>query len=128
VSGPVPSVTPFMLSEKAIMALCDIRDNILAAQRFTAGLSFDQFRESQLHFYAVTRALEIISEASKRLPVEVGARHPELPWQDMRDAGNAYRHCYDNVVESIVWKTVHEHLPPLLAVATAELAALEADQ
>jgi len=76
-----------MLSEKAIMALFDIRDNIFAAQRFTAGFSFDQFRDSQLHFYAVTRALEIISEASKRLPDEVCARHPELPWQDMRDAG-----------------------------------------
>jgi uncharacterized protein with HEPN domain len=114
-----------MLSEKAILALFDIRDNILAAQLFTAGLSFDKFRDSQLHFYAVTRALEIISEASKRLPDEVRGRHPELPWQDMRDAGNAYRHGYDNVVESIVWKTVQEYLPPLLAVALAEITALD---
>ena len=124
-SGLAPSVTPSMLSEKAILALFDIRDNILAAQLFTAGLSFDKFRDSQLHFYAVTRALEIISEASKRLPDEVRERHPELPWQDMRDAGNAYRHGYDNVVESIVWKTVQEYLPPLLAVALAEITALD---
>jgi uncharacterized protein with HEPN domain len=117
-----------MLSEKAIMALFDIRDNILATQRFTAGFSFEQFRDSQLHFYAVTRALEIISEASKRLPDEVRERHPELPWQDMRDAGNAYRHRYDNVVESIVWKTVHEYLPPLLAVALAEIDGTETGQ
>jgi hypothetical protein len=32
------------------------------------------------------------------------------------------------VVESMVWKTVQEDLAPLLAVAVAELAALDADK
>jgi uncharacterized protein with HEPN domain len=43
-----------MLSKKAQLALMDIRDNILAAKRFTDGLSFDQFKQSDLHFYAST--------------------------------------------------------------------------
>jgi len=32
----------------------------------------------------------------------------------IRDVGNFYRHQYDNVAESYVWATVHEHLAPLL--------------
>jgi len=36
-----------------------------------------------------------------------------------------YRHSYDNVVETIVWKTVQEDLAPLLAAVMAELQAHE---
>ena len=43
--------------------LLDIRDNIRLARAFTEGADFDAFRDNQLLFYAVTRALEIISEA-----------------------------------------------------------------
>jgi uncharacterized protein with HEPN domain len=77
-----------------------------------------------LHFYAVTRAIEIISEASRRLPDELRARHPELPWRAIRDVGNFYRHQYDNVSEAYVWRTVQDRLPPLLAVILAEIEAL----
>jgi uncharacterized protein with HEPN domain len=117
-----------MPSEKIHLALLDIRDCILLARDFTEGLSYEAFKESRLHFFAVTRALEIISEATRRLPDELRDRHPDLPWRDIRDAGNMYRHSYDNVVEAIVWKTVQEDLAPLLAVALAEIAALDVDK
>jgi len=91
-----------MPSDRVRLALFDIRDCILSAQSFTEGLSYEEFNKSRLHFFAVTRALEIISEASRRLPDELRNRHPELPWRDIRDAGNMYRHGYDNLVESIV--------------------------
>ena len=56
-----------MLSKKALLALFDFRDCILLAQEFTQGFSYETFKESRLHFFAVTRALEIISEASRRV-------------------------------------------------------------
>jgi len=118
----------FMPSDSVRLALFDIRDCILLARDFIKGLSYEAFKESRLHFFAVTRALEIISEASRRLPEELRNRHPDLPWRDIRDAGNMYRHSYDNVVESIVWKTVQEDLAPLLAVVVAEIDALDPDQ
>jgi uncharacterized protein with HEPN domain len=114
-----------MPSESFSNVLYDIRDNILLAQEFVAGLDFQAFSASRLHFYAVTRAVEIISEASKRLPDEVHAQHPHLPWRDIRDAGNFYRHQYDNVTESYVWRTAQEHLPPLLAAVLAEITTIE---
>jgi uncharacterized protein with HEPN domain len=39
--------------------------------------------------------------------------------------GNVLRHNYDNVVEAIVWETVHDHLPTLLAVVVAEIDAFD---
>jgi uncharacterized protein with HEPN domain len=115
-----------MLSRRAHLALLDIRDCILLARDFTAGLSYQAFSQSRLHFFAATRALEIVSEASRRLPDDLLDRHPALPWRAIRDAGNMYRHSYDNVVETIVWKTVQEDLTPLLEVIMAEIQAHEA--
>lgn len=106
-------------------ALHDIRDNILIAREFVEGVDFEAFKQSRLHFYAVTRALEIISEAARRLPGELQARHPDLPWRAIMDAGNVYRHTYDHVAEGEVWRTVHRSLEPLLSAVTEELAAKE---
>jgi uncharacterized protein with HEPN domain len=110
-----------MPSESLKTALLDIRDSILLAQEFVQGLTLESFTISRLHYFATTRALEIISEASRRLPDALRARHPLIPWRAIRDAGNVYRHHYDNVEESLVWKTVHEDLPALLAVIDAEI-------
>ena len=116
-----------MPSESVKLALYDIRDNILFASEFVGDLTSQEFGESRLHLYAVTRALEIISEASRRMPDDLRDRHPELPWRSIRDVGNFYRHQYDNVAASYVWETVMVHLPPLLAAVVAEIKALEGE-
>ena len=66
-----------MLSDRSRQALLDIRDNIVLAREFTAGLTAERFARDQRTFYAVTRCLEIISEASRRLDEDVRARYPE---------------------------------------------------
>jgi uncharacterized protein with HEPN domain len=83
-----------MLSNRAHLALLDIRDNIRLAEDFAAGLSLDAFIADRRTFYAVTRCLEIISEAARRLPASVRNRHPGLPWRAIMGAGNVYRHDY----------------------------------
>lgn len=114
-----------MLSNKTQMALADIRHNILAAKRFTAELTFEQFKRSDLHVYAATRALEIISEASRRLPDRFRERHSALPWKQIMGIGNVLRHNYDDVVESIIWETTHTQLETLLAVVVAEIEGFD---
>ena len=113
-----------MPSRSIDFLLFTIRDNILFALEFVEGETYDRFAASRLHFYAVTRALEIISEASRGLPDDLRDRHSSLPWRAIRDAGNFYRHEYDNVAESYVWKTLHNDLPLLLAAINAEIDTL----
>lgn len=113
-----------MRSNRARMALFDIRDNIHLAQQFVAGMTEEEFAADRRTFYAVARCIEIISEPARRLPQAVRNRHPELPWRAIMGAGKVYRHDYDNVAEDIVWRTVQRSLVPLLAAVESEIAHL----
>jgi uncharacterized protein with HEPN domain len=75
-----------------------------------------------LRIYAVIRCLEVISEASRRLPDDLKARHPAIAWKEMAGAGNVYRHDYQDVASRRVWDTVRLALPPLRTVIVAELS------
>jgi uncharacterized protein with HEPN domain len=87
-------------------------------------MTLGEFERNRILFYAATRALEIISEAARRLPGKIRDRHPHLPWREIMDAGNFYRHQYDNVVERFVWRTIHHSLGPLLDMIETEISAL----
>lgn len=50
------------------------------AEGFVAGIGYDSFNDDNLRLYAVTRCLEIIYEASRRLPDALKARHPSIAW------------------------------------------------
>jgi uncharacterized protein with HEPN domain len=102
-----------MPSESPLLRLFDIRDNARRAQRWTAKHTRESFEADELTFYAVTRSLEIVSEASRRIPQELRDRHPELPWKKIMRVGNVYRHDDDNVQQDFVWRTVQERLPAL---------------
>ena len=92
--------------------LGDIHYHIVLAQKFAEGMSYDALRDDLRTTYAVTRCLEIISEASRRLPAALKARHPSIQWRDMAAAGNIYRHEYEDVAVRGVWDTLIYHLPP----------------
>ena len=94
------------------------------AERFVEGQEFEAFAEDLRTVYAVTRCLEIISEASRRLPDEMKARHPSIAWKNMAGAGNVYRHDYEDVTAIQVWEAVKLALPPLRTMIARELAAL----
>ncbi|MBK1840410.1 DUF86 domain-containing protein [Azospirillum sp. YIM B02556] len=108
--------------------LADIRRNIEAIGSFVDGMSFDDFVQDQKTCYAVLRALEIVSEASRHLPSDVKSRHPDIDWRAVAGAGNVYRHDYDSVDDAVIWHTINNELTALEAAVTAELALLRTDE
>jgi uncharacterized protein with HEPN domain len=84
-----------MPSRAADTALRVILHHIDLAVGFPAGFDRASFKLDIKTVYAVTRCLEIISEASRRLPDDVKARHPAIGWKQMAAAGNVYRHDYE---------------------------------
>jgi uncharacterized protein with HEPN domain len=71
--------------------------------------------------YAVSRCLEIIPEASRRLLEDIKARHVDFAWRNMASAGNIYRQEYEVVRPSAIRNTVNHALSPLLLTAQQEL-------
>lgn len=108
--------------------LTDIQHHIHKAQEFVSGMSYEAFKDDDLRLYAVTRCLEIISEASRRLPDELKGRYPSIAWRDMAAAGNIYRHEYEDVAARRVWQTLTVSLPELLEVVEREMPASIEDQ
>lgn len=111
-----------MPSDTAEGALHDILRYVELAQKFIAGMDFDTFRRDERTFLATTRCLEVISEASRRLPEEIKTRHPHIEWRRMAAAGNVYGHEYDDIEVELVWDTLHKALPPLRAIIEREMA------
>jgi len=76
-----------MRSDREQSALVDILHNIALAEDFVRDQSFETFRDDLKCFYAVTRCLEIISEASRRLSDALKQRHPDVAWREMAGQG-----------------------------------------
>jgi uncharacterized protein with HEPN domain len=110
-----------MPSRSLDTALRDILHHIDLAVNFSAGVDRAAFTHDIKTVYAVTRCLEIISEASRRLPDDVKARHPAIGWKQMAGAGNVYRHDYEDVAAEFVWETVQRALPPLRTTIEIEI-------
>ena len=109
-----------MPSKNPVVPLGEIRDNIRLAQSFVEDIDLRTFRADMRTIYAVTRCLEIISEASRRLTKGLKSRHPDIPWKDIAGAGNVYRHDYEEISTDMIWNTV-KALPSLLVVVEQEL-------
>jgi len=112
---------PLPLSERERTACADIDANAERVVRFVTGYTLETFEADERTHFAVVRCLKIISEASRRVSPDTKARYPAVPWRQIADAGNVYRHSYHRVTLDIVWLTVHHELPVLVAACRAEL-------
>lgn len=59
--------------------LQDILDAIAAIEQFTTDTEFTAFSQNLEKLFAVSRAIEIIGEAVKRIPDSVRSQYPGIP-------------------------------------------------
>ena len=64
---------------------------------------------------SLVRLLEIIGEAARGLSQEFRQEHPDLPWKSMVGIRDRLIHGYFDINFDVVWETVTEDLPPLIA-------------
>lgn len=61
--------------------------------------------------FALVRALEIIGEATKRLPQSLRDQYSGVPWREMAGMRDRLIHGYDVVDYQLVWDTVKRRIP-----------------
>lgn len=88
-------------------------DAILSIERLTAGKTFQDYKADSDLGAAVERYLERLSEASRHVPDELKARHPNIDWRGVADIGNALRQAYDAIVDRRIWAVISDDLAPL---------------
>lgn len=93
--------------------LADILEAIDRIQEYTEGMEYKGFSQSNITIDAVVRNLEVIGEASRRLPDEIKSQTPETEWRKVMALRNILSHEYFGVNTKIVWDVVQNKLERL---------------
>ena len=93
--------------------LQDIIDSINDIGNFIEGMAFDDFKEDRKTVNAVIRSIEVIGEATKKIPGPVRDKYPSIPWKNMAGMRDKMIHEYFGVDLEILWKTATEDVPPI---------------
>jgi len=101
------------MNREFIDYLNDIVSEIQQIESFVKGYSLKEFSNDVKTYYAVIRALEVIGEASGKIPQEIKQQYPEIPWKEIYGMRNKLIHDYFGVDEEVIWQTIANDLPPL---------------
>jgi uncharacterized protein with HEPN domain len=108
-----------------IRHILDEIDYILA---HISDTDYDSFAKNPTLKRAFVRSLEIIGEASKRVPEDVKALQPDIEWRKVTGMRDRLIHDYFGVDYTIVWDVATNKLPDLRSKLQALLEAIERRQ
>jgi uncharacterized protein with HEPN domain len=100
-----------------------ILDAITSIQEYTENLNQKDFYNNKLVQDAVIRNLEIIGEATKRIPDEFRLGHPQIAWKQIAGMRDVLIHNYFGVDAERVWGVVENRLEDLRTKVSAILAS-----
>ena len=83
---------------------------------FTKGMSYSDFASDRKTVNAVIRSLEVIGEATKKLPTSLRNNYPDVPWKQMAGMRDKLIHEYFGIDKQMVWQAAEKHIPNILAL------------
>jgi uncharacterized protein with HEPN domain len=114
------------MSRNVLVYIKDILQNMRDAEQFIQGMTYEQFVADKKTMNAVLRSIEVIGEAAKRVPDDVRAQYPQIPWKEMAGMRDKVIHLYFSVDNETVWLVVKERIPSLQPLLEQIVRNLEA--
>jgi len=91
----------------------DIANSIKEVESFVGNMSFKKFISDKKTVNAVIRSIEVIGEATKKLPSSLKDKYPNIPWKNMAGMRDKLIHEYFGVDIEILWMVIKKDLPSI---------------
>ena len=101
------------MSKEAKEYLRHIQDECSYIISVSKNLLFDDFLEDETLKRAVVRSLEIIGEATKKIPADFKVKWSSIHWKNMAGMRDRLIHDYIGVNYAIVWDVMKNKIPDM---------------
>lgn len=101
------------MSHSALEYLRHISDELSYLIRQTKMLKPEDFFKAETLQKAFVRSLEVIGEATKKIPDDFKNKHPHVEWKAMAGMRDKLIHDYFGIDYEIVWDVVINKVPTL---------------
>ena len=101
------------MSKEPIEFLKHISDECTYLLFISNGLTKDSFLNDETLKRAVVRSLEIVGEATKKIPADFKVKWSSIQWKNMAGMRDRLIHDYIGVNYSIVWDVLVNKIPAL---------------
>jgi len=98
--------------------IAEAAEKILA---YSEQVDYAGFSRKAMVYDAVVRNLEVIGEASKKLPDQVLAEMPEIEWRKVIGLRDVIAHGYFGLNVDVLWDVVQNRIPALRTAVTRVL-------
>jgi uncharacterized protein with HEPN domain len=101
------------MSTSSLEYLRHIRDEADFLAGIASGLDCDAFLSDEVLKRAVVRSLEVVGEATRKVPEDVRRRYPAVEWRKMAGMRNRLIHDYFGVDYYLVFDVLKNKVPAL---------------
>jgi len=101
------------MSLSAYELLQHVKDEVEYLIEDSQEITFDIFIADKTRIRAYARSLEIIGEATKKLPKKFRDKYPDIEWKGMAGLRDKLIHDYFGVDFELVWDVINKKIPDL---------------
>lgn len=106
-----------MIVKTPLLYIDHILESILLIQEYLTGCNKDNLSQNRMIYDAVLRNLQVLSESTQKIPIELKQHFPNIPWKDIAGFRNILVHDYLEGIDcDIIWVVTQHELPKLKQV------------
>jgi len=102
-----------------------ILESIEEIEKYSLHATQETFSKMTMMQDAIIRRIEIIGEATKKLPKPFKGKYPKMPWKEMAGMRDRLIHFYFGIDYKLVWETIKKKIPEVKPLIEKILKELE---